>query len=439
MVLEQDVTGCMAEGIGAHGVSAAELDARLARAEEGLDALRRHHAQGTLPLLRLPERQDDLAGIRELADRLRSGATDVVLLGTGGSSLGGQALAQVGGWNVPGLPADAAGLRLHFFDNLDPNSMAAAVEELPLRSTRILAVSKSGGTAETMMQLLVFLEALRRRRPEADVGAHVFGLTEPAKGGRENTLRRFLKSFGCTIHDHDPGVGGRYSALSNVGLVPAALMGLDPATIRKGAASVLEPVLSGASAREVEPALGAALVVALQEARGVNISVLWGYSDRLERLTRWYVQLWAESLGKEGKGSTPVAAVGPVDQHSQQQLYLGGPADKLVTMIQTQTRGRGPRIDPDLAREADQEGFAGRTVGDLVDAMQRATAETLIRNGRPTRLLRIGMLDAEAIGALMMHFFLETILAGHMMGVDPFDQPAVEESKVLARDYLAAM
>ena len=145
----------------------------------------------------------------------------------------------------------------------------------------------------------------------------------------------------------------------------------------------------------------------------------------------------AESLGKGGNGTTPVAAVGPVDQHSQLQLFLDGPADKLVTLIMRDTRGEGPELPADLAVRAGEKGFAGRHVGDFVWAQQRATADTLARNGRPVRTFLLDRIDSLTIGELLMHFMLETIIAADLLGIDAFDQPAVEEGKILAKQYLA--
>jgi glucose-6-phosphate isomerase len=225
--------------------------------------------------------------------------------------------------------------------------------------------------------------------------------------------------------------------LTNVGLLPAALAGLDIAAVRAGAAAALAPVLGERQPAAVPAAVGAALAVALAETKAKHLSVLMAYADRLERFTRWYVQLWAESLGKDGKGTTPLAALGPVDQHSQLQLFIAGPRDKLFTVLTVDCAGRGPRLDPALAALAGEPGFAGKTIGDLVAAQGRATAETLAKNGCPVRTIRIAALDAQALGALAMHFMLETIIAAHLMGVDAFDQPAVEEGKVLAKRYLA--
>jgi glucose-6-phosphate isomerase len=237
--------------------------------------------------------------------------------------------------------------------------------------------------------------------------------------------------------DHDPGVGGRFSVLSNVGLVPAAVLGLDIAAIREGAAAALAPVLAKKKAAEVPAALGATLGVALAESKGKTINVVMAYADRLERFTHWFVQLWAESLGKDGKGTTPVGALGPVDQHSQVQLYLGGPRDKFFTVVSVASAGLGPRTDKELATLAGEPGFGGKTIGDLAAAEARATADTLAKNGCPVRTLHLDRLDEVSLGELLMHYMLETIVAAYLLGVDAFDQPAVEEGKVLAKKYLS--
>ncbi len=148
------------------------------------------------------------------------------------------------------------------------------------------------------------------------------------------------------------------------------------------------------------------------------------------------MQLWAESLGKDGKGTTPLAALGPVDQHSQLQLFMAGPRDKFFTVITLAGVGRGTRMDAELAKVAGEPGLAGKTIGDLVAAQGRATAETLAKNGCPVRTIHLDKLDETSLGELLMHFMLETIIAAHLFGVDPFDQPAVEEGKVLAKRYL---
>ncbi|MGB6587051.1 MAG: glucose-6-phosphate isomerase [Pseudolabrys sp.] len=434
MSIVQSIENARQEHVGPHGIGADALKSVLARAESALDWLRARHADGRLPLLRLPETHSDLETIRDTARQLADRATDIVILGTGGSSLGGQTLAQLAGFAVPGVGALRAPPQLHFIDNLDPDSFQTLLARLPHATTRFIAISKSGGTAETLMQTIAALSAIQSQGLQTRIPDIFLGITEPAKAGKTNGLRDLLGKYRVPMLDHDTGVGGRYSALTNVGLLPAAMLGLDVAAVREGASLALAPVLAKKPAAQVPAAIGAALSVALSENK--SISVLMAYCDRLQRFTHWYVQLWAESLGKGGKGTTPVAALGPVDQHSQLQLFIGGPRDKLFTVVTVDGAGHGPRIDGELARLAGEPGLAGKTIGDLVAAEGRATAETLAKNGCPVRTIHISKLDEESLGELMMHFMLETIIAAHLLGIDAFDQPAVEEGKVLAKKYL---
>jgi glucose-6-phosphate isomerase len=193
------------------------------------------------------------------------------------------------------------------------------------------------------------------------------------------------------------------------------------------------------SPRGLAPAESAAVAVALARDKGIRVQVMMPYSDRLGRFAAWFAQLWAESLGKDGQGTAPIACLGPVDQHSQLQLFMDGPREHLITVVRAPSAGTGPRIDPDLASAAGLGYLAGRTAGDLVAAQAQALPEALAQAGRPVRTLDLARLDEASLGALMMHMMLETILAAALMGVDPFDQPAVELAKVITRERVAAM
>src|SRR5690242_3387042 len=184
MPLIQSIDSALAKTIGQHGVADAALAAALARAEGALDRLRQHYTEGTLPLLRLPEKQDDLAGIRDAATRLKDGASDIVILGTGGSSLGGQTIAQLAGFNVPGVGALRDPPRMHFIDNLDALSFETMLKRLPLKTSRFVAISKSGGTAETLMQTIAVMTALKAAG--VDLSKAMLGISEPAKAGKRN-------------------------------------------------------------------------------------------------------------------------------------------------------------------------------------------------------------------------------------------------------------
>jgi glucose-6-phosphate isomerase len=222
-----------------------------------------------------------------------------------------------------------------------------------------------------------------------------------------------------------------------VGLLPALLMGIDVKQLRAGAAVVLEQTLTAAKPSDAPAATGAALHHALAQQGKLASTVLWPYADALAVFGGWWKQLWAESLGKDGQGSTPVSVLGPVDQHSQLQLFRDGPGKALFTLVTIDMKGQGPAVPKAAARALGQGYLAGKRPGDLIAAQSRGTAQTLFKNGRPVRVIHVARIDAFSMGALMMHFMLETILMGRLMGVDPFDQPGVEEAKILSRQYLA--
>ncbi|OAI45227.1 hypothetical protein AYO42_03240 [Rhizomicrobium sp. SCGC AG-212-E05] len=387
-----------------------------------LDWLRRQHKDKTLELLGIPARTDDVRMAAKQAAALKGFAT-VAVLGIGGSSLGGQALTALRKKTKPFV---------EFHDNPDPFSWTKALKRLDLKKTHFVAISKSGGTAETLMQVLTAAEALEKAGVKS-LKKHFTIITEPHK----SALADFADSIQAVKLDHPLGVGGRYSVLTMVGLLPALLMGLDVKRLRAGAKAVLDNLLGAKSPDEAPAAVGAALHQALSEEGKLATTVLWPYADDLAVFGGWWRQLWAESLGKDGKGSTPVSVLGPVDQHSQLQMFRDGPGTALFTLVTVDTKGKGAAAPRARANALGLQYLAGKKLGDLVDAEARATAQTLFKNGRPVRQIHLPKVDEFHIGALMMHFMLETIIMGRLMGVDPFDQPGVEEGKVLAREYLA--
>ncbi|MDP6517090.1 MAG: glucose-6-phosphate isomerase [Alphaproteobacteria bacterium] len=429
MLYRHDIRFCLADGIGAGGLSQGAFENSLERAAGALERLRTWHDDGTLPLLRLPAAREDLDTLRPVAAAMRAAYETVVVLGTGGSSLGGQTLAALA--ENPFGPRPRP--RLHFIDNIDPDTFRQLLDGLDLAKAGFVVISKSGGTGETLTQFLVCLEAVHDVLGAEGVAQRFVLITEPG----DNPLRRLARRWSLRVLDHDPDIGGRFSVLSLVGLLPALLAGVDAEALRAGAGQVLDATLGATEPADSEPARGAALAVALNRERGIGITVLMPYCDRLGPFGFWYRQLWAESLGKGGAGTTPIRALGTVDQHSQLQLYLDGPEDKMFTLVTLDVAGSGRKVSPALADDDSLAYLHGRRMGDLLDAMQRATAETLARRGRPVRVIAISKLDAETLGALLMHFMLETIIAATLLGIDAFDQPAVEDGKALARRYLA--
>ena len=436
----QSIDHCFEKEIGANGLSQSAFEVLAEKAAQASARQKDIAEAGGLRLYQVPYERTDLDDMAAVADHLLQNTEDLFVLGIGGSSLGAQALAQIAGWGTqayrPATLASGHPTRFHFLENPDAPTMSAALASVDLATTRFLVVSKSGGTAEPLLQLMTALDALQSAGFGSDLARHMAVITEPPKNGTSNILRAIAEQIGCPTIEHDPGVGGRFSALTNVGLLPALMMGLDPVKVREGAAAVLEDAFANNTAA---PIVGAALGVGLEAEKGCTISVLFSYADRLEKMGLWYRQLWAESLGKDGKGTLPVTSVGPTDQHSQLQLYLGGPKDKFYTVMTTKTAGQGPKAPAAMAEKFNLAYLADRTIGDLVDAEQRATYNTLVNNQCVARRIDLPAVTEETIGALMMHFMLETIITADLIQVDPYDQPAVEEGKVLARQYLNEM
>jgi len=437
----QRIAGCLSDSIGEHGLTEAEFKSWLERVRIPLAELQASYRDRTLPLLRIAEETADLEAAERAYAKLVEGARALVFFGIGGSSLGGQALAQLGGWSIPGTADEAqkARPRTRFYDNLDAHTLGAALAAFDLEAARFVVTSKSGGTPETLVQALAALDAVKRAGLERRIPELFLGITEPMREGKPNGLRQLFEAHGITLLDHHTGIGGRFSVLTHVGLLPALARGLNVRALRAGAQSVIEAMLTAPAPRDFAPAVGAALAVALARERGVRTLVMMPYADRLSRFSHWFVQLWAESLGKNGEGTAPIACLGPVDQHSQLQLFMDGPREHMITVVRAPTAGEGPRLSTDLADAAGLDYLGGKTVGDLVGAQAIALPEALGRAGRPVRIFELARLDEANLGALMMHLMLETILAGRLLGVDPFDQPAVELAKVITRERVASL
>ena len=320
-----------------------------------------------------------------------------------------------------------------------PSRCSPRSASFDLAETRFVITSKSGGTPETLVQALAALAAVKEAGLESRMPEMFLGITEPAVAGKANGLRTLLAAHRIPILDHHPGIGGRYSAFTNVGLLPAMARGLDAGAVRAGAREVVAALMAAKSPRDLAPAVGAANAVGLARERGIRAQVMMPYADRLGRLGHWFAQLWAESLGKNGQGTAPISCLGPVDHHSQLQLFMDGPREYLVSIVRAPTAGAGPRLSPALATAAGLDYLADRTAGDLVAAQSVAVPEALARAGRPVRTFDLAALDERSVGALMMHFVLETIFAARLLGVDPFDQPAVELAKVITRERVAAL
>lgn len=433
-MIQLDYTCMMADVVGPErGVSMAELEALGPRAKTIHSSLQARRDKGELPFYDLPFQKQSIAEIQQQADELAAQFDALVVLGIGGSALGTTAVARA---LLPALhnqlsrAARKGRPRLYVLDNVDPVSIHELLAHLDPQTTCFCVISKSGATVETMGQFLVARQWLREAVGDRHVRQMIL-VTDRKQG----VLRRLAENDGYRAFEVPDGVGGRFSVLSAVGLLPLATAGVDIGRLVGGAAE-FSTRLESPLLTENPAYLNAALQYLAYE-KGMPISVLMPYSDQLRELADWFRQLWAESLGKatrlDGRndpvGPTPVKAVGATDQHSQVQLYMEGPADKVFTFV---TIGAGPDLSFPEQVDIPELGYlAGQTVRGLLQAEQRATAAALARCGRPSITLHLQELSAESLGALIYLLEVQTLFAGGLFDVDPLDQPGVEAGKTL--------
>ncbi|ODA67209.1 Glucose-6-phosphate isomerase [Methyloligella halotolerans] len=281
MAFKQGIDGCLEQSIGAGGLSDTVLDQYLEKLGPRMHSLHEAYESGSLPILRVAERRDDIEPMREAFEKLTEGAKTIVFFGTGGSSLGGQTIAQLGGWDIPGDNGGRSGPnpRTRFYDNLDARTLERALANLDLETTRFILISKSGGTPETLVQSMAALQAVRHAGLEDKADQLFLGLTEPAQDGKKNGLRDLCDAFGIPTLPHDTGIGGRFSALTNTGLLAALARGIDPVEIREGAGQVISALMSDKNPRDFAPAIGAALQIGLAKEKGVKATIMLPYSD----------------------------------------------------------------------------------------------------------------------------------------------------------------
>ncbi len=426
MLYRQIIDSCMQEQIGVHGLSPEEVAGIASSLKPGFDKLKNRNIEGANALFDITARNDDFESLHAIAEAVRKRFNHVLVVGSGGSGLSGAALLAFAPCPAPSFD---------FLDNIDPDMLDDILNRIQIENTFIIVISKSGTTLETLCQTYAIIGRVKKTIGRTALPAQMIIITEPEEYEGQNPLRQLAREYDVRVLDHETNIGGRFAILTNVGLLPAIIAGIDILALRQGAREVLVQLAEASYPGEFAPALGAAIQYGFYQ-RTRNINVMLPYSQRLSGLNAWHRQCWAESLGKDGKGTTPAPAMGSTDQHSQLQLYLSGPKDKIFTMLTVERESTGDVIDvpenrPELAY------INGKTLGDVVAAQQKATYETLVHNRCPTRLIELTGLSERHFGALIMHFTLEIIFMSFLFEVNPFDQPAVEESKVLARKYLA--
>jgi glucose-6-phosphate isomerase len=423
MILSYDDSNMLADQIGTHGVTKAEWRQAIPERQRAALALKKTQEGGIHGWIDLPFSRKGLTLATTHAKTVRKSFDRLVVVGIGGSDLGARTLLET-------LDADVK-MQIVFLSNPDPETLAVWLQPgNHWRRTAINVVSKSGTTLETLSIFFALREALIKTVGMKKHAAHVYITTEPNGG----PLHRYGKEQSYTFIPHPACVGGRFSVFSVVGLFPAACAGINISELLRGAR--LHETHRRRDPLNAPSAHFASLHNILLK-RHHTIHVAMPYADRLRQMSFWYRQLWAESLGKDGKGPTPVAALGAVDQHSQVQLYNQGPHDKVFTFIAPNTYRHGSaRVPKEAASLPETTYMSGKTFSDILRAQREGTRQALSASGHPNGTILLKDLSPQSVGELLQFYMTATAYMGSLMGVNPYDQPGVEAGKKAAKSLL---
>lgn len=415
---------------GAHGsfLSHDEISRFPAQYGECFSAFQQSMIQPESPLMLTLNEERSLAAVRTAAENLKARYENILILGIGGSSLGARAMLQFlcGPYH---LLDHQNGPRIFFLDNVDPVWVKHLETMLDMSRTGLVYISKSGSTPETAGNFIYFYNKyLAAGGSPEDITV----ICDESDNGASRAARR----MDCQMLSIPPGLPGRYSVLSSVGFLPAELAGIDSAALLKGARSVQQSILKTPLSENALFLLGTALFDLSR--RGKSMHVMFNYSSLLTDFGLWFMQLWAESLGKEVNlagekvhtGTTPLSCVGATDQHSLLQLFKEGPADKAFGFIKVADMGE-PKEFPALFTDLKEYGyFAGHTIQEQLHVEQRSTEMSLVRTGHPCYRITLADISPESLGALFYFYEALTVFTGALLQINPFNQPGVEEGKV---------
>jgi glucose-6-phosphate isomerase len=435
MRLTMDFNNMMADLVGEEqGISKASIEEMADELRVAAEAMVSKRAAGKMDWRDLPHNQKAIVeDILSTASEIKNNFDAFVVLGIGGSALGPIAVQQaLNHMHYNDLSKEKRGgyPKLYVADNVDPERMEALFEVIDVEKTMFNVVTKSGSTSETMSQFLIIQDMLKKMVGE-DYTKHIIATTDMENGN----LIKIAKELGLKTFYIPRGVGGRFSELTPVGLLPAAVCGIDIEEMLAGAA-YMDEICQEEDVNK-NPAYMAATLQYLAMQNGKNISVMMPYADSLKFMADWYAQLWAESLGKrynlKGEevfvGQTPVKALGVTDQHSQVQLYTEGPFDKVITFLGVGRYRTSMEIPAGFEDIPAVFFLSGHTLNELIHAEQAATEYALLKAKRLNRTITLPEVNAFTVGQLLYFLEVETAFAGELLGINTFDQPGVEEGK----------
>lgn len=408
-----NVSNMMSEVIGEKGISRKQVEAMRDRALKAHDEI---SSRKWPELAFIDLKEQDTSEIKEIARSIKRDSDSFLLLGIGGSALGPKTILEALSpmHNLRETP------KVFIYDNVDPVTLHNIMSLIDLERTSVNVITKSGSTAETMASFMILYEKLGDRRSPA---VSFIATTDPEKGN----LREIASEKGMRTLSIPRSVGGRYSVLSPVGLLLAEVIGTSSDELLKGAREMHDRCSSPDVWKNPAYLFGVLLYLMDREG-GRNIDVMIPYSDRLRALSEWFCQLWAESLGKLGTGRTPYPSVGTTDQHSQLQLWMEGPEDKVVIFIRVDDHGVDVRI-PEIFKDSGIAYLGGHSLSELINAEEESTELCLAKAGRPSMTFNMPKVDAYHLGQFFYFLELSTAFVGLLYGSNPFDQPSVEVGK----------
>lgn len=441
-----DVSRAKSGAVGAeHGITPAEFREIQKRVDEAHTVLQAERREGKYGFWDLYKQTDVLNDVKKAAARFREkGYDNFVVLGIGGSSLGTIALgsALLSPYHNLLTKRQRKGLpRLFVMDNIDPVVFREMMRLCPPKKTLYNVISKSGGTAETMSQLMIVVDAIEKKLGREGLKDHLVVTTNPRiPEAPPSHLHPVAEEYGLTEFAVPLNVGGRFSVFSPVGMFPAAMLGMDLDAMMEGCAA-MDQRCSMSDLGSNPAYLRAAVQYLADVKKGKVMSVMFAYANGLYSIADWYRQLWAESLGKryslDGEevmaGQTPIKALGAADQHSQVQLYREGPNDKLINTLEVRKFAKTQKI-PDTLTSIKPLGYLrGATMNKLMAAELQGTIDALKISERPVSRIILPRVNAHTVAQVLYLLEVETAMAGRLYNVDAFNQPGVEEGKKIAR------
>lgn len=429
-----DITYALKENIGDGGIAIEELKGIYPQLKEVKDKLIKECNEGKNVFLKIPEDEKVVEEIIEFKEDIKGKFENLLVLGIGGSSLGAKSAIEALSMNA----RDERPLEIYFLDNIDPEPLVQILSSILSEKTLVNVVTKSGTTLETLFHFFIVKEWLKKSLGN-NYKNHIIATTDPQKG----YLRKVAATHGYHSFSIPPLLGGRYSVLSAVGLLPIALGGIDIKELMNGAQIAMEDFFK----KDVSQCLSsvcAGLSFLFTEKRGYCIRVMMAYGNSLSSFVDWFLQLWAESLGKKKEenthtGQTPLKAIGTTDQHSLLQLFIEGPKDKFISFLRVKNFRKDISVPDHNYIEDIEKSLKNRKASEIMDIEFRGTSASLAMEGRPSFTYVLDSVNPFNLGYLYYSFMVETALTGYLFGIDPFSQPGVELGKNLAHGLLGSV